>query len=81
VTKAGNMKTTQPSIELKSGMILHSPDLNCNHILVTVTDKKVSYTPENGNYGLRANKNLIRIFTTSRRKAELWVNEGSWIIK
>lgn len=75
------MTTTQNTTEIKSGTVLYSPRLDCYHTLVTVTDKKVSYKPDGERGGLVVNKNTIRIFTTSRRKAELWIKEGSWIIQ
>ena len=67
--------------EIKSGTKLYSPRLDCTHTLVTVTDKKVSYKPDFETGGLVVNKNRIRIFTTSRRKAELWIKEGTWIVQ
>lgn len=66
--------------QLKEGMRLYSPDLDCYHIIKTVTDKKVSYTPEIPNSGLITNKNRIRVFTTSLRIANGWVESGSWKI-
>jgi len=66
---------------LKSGMRMYSNDLDCIHVLITVTEKRVSYTPEIPNSGLVSNKNRIRVFTTSLRKASEWVNSGSWTIQ
>ena len=74
-------QTTQATQEIKSGTVMFCTSLQCLHTLVTVTDKKVSYKPDGNRCGLRTNKNVVKTFTTSRRKAELWITEGTWIIQ
>lgn len=66
---------------IKTGTVLFSTDLKCYHVLVTVTEKNVSYKPQIQTEGIKANKNTIKVYTTSRKKAEGWIKEGSWIIQ
>lgn len=74
------LKQSKMNTELRAGMRLFSKELNCFHIIKTVTEKKVAYTPEIPTGGLKTNKNTIRVFTTSVRKANEWLASGSWAI-